>query len=282
MPGRLEGRVAVVTGGASGQGRGTCLRFASEGADVVVTDVNTAGGEATAKEVRELGRRALFVEMDVGSEAQTEAMAETTLRELGRLDAFVHAAAIPHANAGNPEWDGKRLSLVDTPIEDWDRVMRVNLTGTWLVNRAVARRMIAAGNGGSIVNIGSNGMFQPMPFNGDYCASKAGAWMLSRCLALELAQHRIRVNMIAPGLIDTPMAVTIRTEAGRRRWNETIPLGRVGKPSDIANAALFFVSDESCWITGKFLSVDGGLVDLPAGMPPDAYRSLAWSGSEAD
>ena len=139
-------------------------------------------------------------------------------------------------------------------------MLAVNLTGVMLTNRAVARRLIAQGEGGAIVNISSGAAKAPIRGLGDYCVSKAGVWMLTRCLALELAPNRIRVNTVAPGLIETPMTMAVTTDEERRqRQIEATPLARLGQPADIAEAALFLLSDQSSYITGQIIHPDGGL-----------------------
>jgi NAD(P)-dependent dehydrogenase (short-subunit alcohol dehydrogenase family) len=150
--------------------------------------------------------------------------------------------------------------VVNKPVEHWEKVLAVNLTGVMLTNRAVARRMIDRGSGGSIVNIASGAAKIPIPGSADYCVSKAGVWMLTKCLALELAPHGIRVNAIGPGFIETPMTERMREdEAAVQRIISTTPLGRLGQPLDIANAALFLASDEASFWTGEIVFPDGGL-----------------------
>jgi NAD(P)-dependent dehydrogenase (short-subunit alcohol dehydrogenase family) len=179
----------------------------------------------------------------------------------------VAAAGISHALhvSGEPR-EGDRMArrdasfIINKPVEYWEKVLAVNLTGVMLTNRAVAKKMVDGGVRGSIINIASGAAKIPLPGSADYCVSKAGVWMLTKVLALELASHGIRVNAIGPGFIETPMTATMREdEANVRRIVETTPLGRLGQPEDIANTALFLASDESSFWTGEILFPDGGL-----------------------
>jgi glucose 1-dehydrogenase len=256
MSGRLEGRVAVITGGSSGIGRGACLRFAREGARIVIADTYRDGGERTAAEIKQQGGDAIFIRTDTGSPADNDAMAQKAVDKYGRLDILIASAGISHAgyDSTRPETRSQRRSpILDKPLEEWERVMRVNLTGVMLSNQAAARRMIKAGNGGAIVNVSSIAAIMPAPLANDYCVSKAGVLMLSRVLALELAARKIRVNCILPGHIRTPMTAGLYDDARLMP-----PIGRYGEPDDTAAALLFFASDDSSYITGKYLAVDGG------------------------
>ncbi len=268
MSARLHDRVAVVTGGASGIGRATAELFAREGAHVVIADLNADKGQEAVAAVQAAGRRGLFVETDTSNEAANERLADAALKQFGRIDVLVAAAGISYAGYvsgedsgdGNPMIDAKGNALLDKPVERWEKVLGVNLTGVFLSDRAIARRMIAAGNGGVIVNIASAAAKVPARGLGDYCVSKAGVWMLSQVLALELAPHSIRVNAIAPGFIETPMTAAVTADEDRRqRISRRTPLGRLGEPQDIANTALFLAGDESSFMTGKLLHPDGGI-----------------------
>jgi len=258
MSGRLEERLAVITGGASGIGKGACLRFAREGAKIVIADIDRDGGERTAAEIKGEGGEAVFIRTDTGSAADNDAMAQKALDEYGRLDILIASAGISHAgyDPTRPEaalTSQRRCPIVDKPLEQWERVMRVNLTGVMLGNQAAARRMIKAGNGGAIVNVSSIAAIRPAALLSDYGVSKAGVLMLSRVLALELAPHKIRVNCILPGHIRTPMTAGLYDNAQLMP-----PICRYGEPADTAAALLFFASDDSSYITGKYLAVDGG------------------------
>lgn len=265
---RFQGKVAIVTGGASGMGRESSIRLAREGASVVVAGLpDDERGAETVGLVEDAGGQAVYVGVDVTREADCDAMAEAALEHFGRLDLCIAAAGISHAGyvsgevtEGEPLLGGSHRHVIHKPVEYWEKVLAVNLTGVMLTNRAVARRMIAQGEGGSIVNISSGAAKAPIRGMADYCVSKAGVWMMTRVLALELAPNDIRVNTVAPGLIDTPMTLAVTTDEERRqRRIEGIPLHRLGEPADIAEAALFLLSDQSSYITGQILHPDGGI-----------------------
>jgi len=277
MAERLAGKVAVVTGGASGIGRACALRFAAEGADLIIADLDAERAAAVVAEIEAAGRAALFVETDTASEDACEAMADAANERFGRIDVLVAAAGVAHgaSRGGAPrdkerpaaaskriraatEWEAG--SLLNKSLRSWQRVLDVNLTGVMLSDRAVARRMIAAGGGGSIINLGSAAGFVPFRGIGDYCISKAGVFMLTKILANELASHEIRVNALGPGLVETPMAATIlNDEVASKQILDITPMKRFAQPEEIADAALFLASDESAYITGEMLSIDGGM-----------------------
>ena len=266
MPGMLDGRVAVVTGGGSGMGRATCVRFAEEGADVIVADLNDEGGLATVREVEALGRRAFFQRVDTTDEPAVVALMQAAAERLGRLDVCVAAAGISYASylAGDEETDPfinpEAGLLLNKPTSSWQKVLDVNLTGVMLTNREAARAMIALGHGGTIVNFASEAAYRPSDRLQDYNVSKAGVVMLTKCLAIELAPHDIRVNAIAPGAHVTPMLesqLQARREAGLGDWDAT-PLGRAGEPREAANVVLFLASEQSSFVTGKTIGSDGG------------------------
>jgi len=267
MAGRLEGKVAVITGGASGIGRACAERFAEEGADIVVADLNAERGAETVAAVKALGRKANFVRTDTSVEADCEELAESAVRTHGAIDVLVAAAGISHAlYVSGAETHEVRTgtvaapSVLTKPTEYWEKVLNVNLTGVMMTDRAVARRMIAVGKPGSIINIASGAAKIPLAGSAEYCVSKAGVWMLTKVLALEIARHNIRVNAIGPGFIETPMTASMRADEQRlQRLISGVPLGRLGQPIDIANTALFLASDESSFFTGEIIFPDGGL-----------------------
>ncbi len=269
MTERMNDRVAIITGGASGIGRACALRFAEEGAAVMVADVNGDRAEAVAAEVIAAGGRAETVVVDTSSEEACDAMVAATVAAFGKVDACVAAAGISHAGyvsreveeqAGADRLDRHDMLVLDKALASWQRVIDVNLTGVMLTNRAVARAMVESRTPGSIVNIASVAAVTALKGSADYCVSKAGVWMLTKCLAGELARYQIRVNAVGPGYIKTSMsgAAVVHESWVREREAET-PMRRLGEPVDIANACLYLASDEASFVTGEIIFPDGGL-----------------------
>jgi NAD(P)-dependent dehydrogenase (short-subunit alcohol dehydrogenase family) len=257
---RLEGKNALVTGGASGIGRATCIRFAEEGANVFVADRNLKGAEETTAEVTRLRRKAIAHQIDVSDEAGVTAMVDRMVRDLGSVDVLVAAAGVSHAGYGE-SGEPRICPLHEKPLADWRRVLAINLDGVFLCDRAVARAMIQRGTGGRIINISSGAAKVPTPGVGEYSVSKAGVWMLCKVLAVELAPYNITCNAIGPGFINTPMTANIQEVDGfMKRLLDRVPLGRVGEPVDVANTALFLASDEGRYFTGSILHPDGGVI----------------------
>lgn len=270
---QLLDQVAVITGGANGIGKATALRFAQEGADIVVADVQADRGAETVAAVEELGRKAVFSQLDASSKDDNEAMAELALSTFGRLDILVAAAGISHADyrsndvENDLKFAARALDYLDQPalrfcdieLEDWRRVIEVNLTGTFLAMQACARPMIESDNGGRIVTIASIAAKNPDAGPIPYTSSKAGVWMLTKKAARELAPGNVRVNSIGPGFIETSMTALLdHVEDRNDELMKSIPMGRRGQPVEIANAALFLVSDQSSYMTGTILHPDGG------------------------
>ena len=249
--GRLEGKVAVVTGGGSGIGRAAATLFASEGAALVVADVAESAATATAEEIVTAGGRAEPVAVDVSDETQTHRMVETATTAFGRLDVLFNNAGIFPADDGG---------VLDTPPETWRRVMEVNLQGVWLGCRAAIPAMLASG-GGSIVNVASFvALMGAATAQVAYTASKGGVLSLTREVAVEYARQGVRVNAVCPGPIETPLLAELLADPARRaRRLVHVPMGRFGRPGEIAAAALFLASDESSFMTGSALVVDGGI-----------------------
>lgn len=272
--GRLSGRVAVVTGGGNGIGRATCVRFAEEGADVVVADVQEGPGAETVADIEAAGGRGVFVRLDASSRPDNDAMAQLAVDHFGRLDILVTAAGISNGEyrSGDLENDikvaTKNMEIAQTPgrafleldLDGWQRVIDVNLTGTLLAMQACAARMNDLGHGGSIITIASIAAKDPDAGPTPYVVSKAGVWMLTKKSARELAPLGIRVNSIGPGFIQTNMTQMVQfiNEERRAGIMAKIPLGRMGVPRDIANAALFLASDDASYMTGEILHPDGG------------------------
>lgn len=249
--GRLDGKVAVITGAASGIGRGTAARFAGEGAAIVIADLNAEGGEAAVRDCKENGGRAVFQKTDVSSDAAISAMVARAIKEFGRLDIIYNNAGI--GGAVGP--------LEQITVEDWDKSMAVLLRSVFLGIKHSVPEMRKVG-GGSIISTASVAGIRG--FNGlhAYCAAKAGVVNLTRSAALEFAKDKIRVNCICPGGINTP--ILHRNQPGMKEAMEQWmahgqPIQRTGHPEDIANMALFLASNDSEWITGQAMVVDGGL-----------------------
>lgn len=262
----LTGRVAVITGAGRMRsiGRAIAVELARAGCDVVVTgtgrdpqerprDEQEAGWcdiDSVADEVRALGRRALPVVCDVADPAAVEDLLARTVAEFGRVDVVVNNAA---ASRG-----GDRVPVLDLDIEAWDRVVAVNLRGTFLMTRAFGRRLVEQGEGGSIVNISSIGGKLSGAGTAAYSASKAGVQSLTSSSAKELGRHRIRVNAICPGVTRTGRLDDQTPEAWQAYVDANLPLGRVGTPQEVAFAAVFLASDQAAWVTGQAWNVDGG------------------------
>jgi NAD(P)-dependent dehydrogenase (short-subunit alcohol dehydrogenase family) len=244
---RLAGKVALVTGGGSGIGRGISIRYAEEGADVAVADMNLAGAEETSEEVRRLGHRGVALEANVTGRADCERIVRETVDALGKLDIFV-------ANAGI----GRPAAFLEVTEEDWNAVIDTNLNGVFFSCQAAARQMVSQGHGGRIIAMASVAAEQASGFMASYHSSKAAVRMLTKVMAIELGQHRITVNAIAPGVIETPLTVGL-VEAIRTSGREVAPMGRLGDPKDVANAALFLASDEAEYVSGGMIFVDGGM-----------------------
>jgi NAD(P)-dependent dehydrogenase (short-subunit alcohol dehydrogenase family) len=264
--GRLVGKVALITGGSSGLGRATAQRFAEEGADVVIADRDVRRGSHVAREIQSsFNCQARFIETDVASAASVDAMVAGVVAEFGRIDTVVAAAGISSAvyvsgEVGPRDDDPDARLLINVDVAAWQRVLDVNLTGVMLTDRAVARHMIATGTAGTIVNIASSAARIALPGAADYCVSKAGVVMLTQVLAMELLPHNIRVNAIGPGFIETPMTQGMQEDPeGLAMMTGMTPMGRLGKPHEIANAALYLACDESSYTTGHTLYPNGGM-----------------------
>jgi NAD(P)-dependent dehydrogenase (short-subunit alcohol dehydrogenase family) len=249
---RLRDKVVLITGGASGMGRLAAVTFAREGARVVALDVSANAGEDVAGEITDHGGQALFVQGDVGREEQVRAAVRRAVERFDRLDVLYNNAGI------FPEKDG---SVVDVEESVWDRVMTVNLKGIYLCCKHGIPELIRAG-GGSIINVASFVALVGCTVPQDaYTASKGGVIALTKSLAVQFGPKRIRANAIAPGPIETPLLTSWllnNPEAKQLRLNR-IPLGRFGRPEDIVQMALYLASDESTWVNGSVLVVDGGI-----------------------
>lgn len=263
--GRMEGKVAIITGGASGIGKACAMRFAQEGAEILIADLVAARCEAAAEEIRRTTNgRAIYAETDVCSEDDIASMAQHAMDEFGRIDCVVAAAGVSSAGyvsgQATPADGTFSGELLNQPVEDWNRVLQINLTGVMLTDRIVARHMVAQGTGGSIVNIASTAARVALPGAADYNVSKAGVVMLTNVFAHEVAEHNIRVNAIGPGFIRTPMTQGMQdTTEGTEMMVGMTPMGRLGTPEEMANTALYLASDESSYTTGQTIYPNGGM-----------------------
>jgi len=253
MSGQLDGKVALVTGGASGIGRATALALAREGAKLIIADRNDEGGQQTVHMITEQGGDAAFVQVDVTQARQVEAMISTTVATYGRLDCA-------HNNAGIGA--RPRALLHELPEESWDRVLSINLKGVWLCMKYEIMQMLKQG-GGAIVNTASiMGLVGSWSRSGAYNASKHGVVGLTKTAALEYATSGIRVNAVCPGYIRTPLieeALTSNPEM-EAQIVARHPIGRMGRPEEIADAVVWLCSDAASFVTGHTMTVDGGYV----------------------
>lgn len=245
----LAGKVALVTGSRRGIGKTIALAFAEAGADVALCDLVLEDGQlqSVAQEIRNLGRRSLFVRADTRQKKDIDDLVEKVIGELGRIDTLVNNAGV---SINSP--------ILDMGEEDWDRTLDINLKGYFLCSQAVGRRMVQQ-KSGTIINLASQFAFRVTAGMGAYSISKAGVAMLTRVLALELGKFAIRANAIAPGMVKTEINRSRRSDSELlKRIESTIPLGRIAETDDLVGTALFLASDASRYITGQTLLVDGG------------------------
>jgi len=238
---RLEHKVAVVTGGVSGIGEAIACRMAEEGARVIAADV-------TAQETRLGSGRLLPLRVDVSDLVSVDSMVRAVLNRCGRLDCLVNSAGI-----------GRDTPFLETTLEVFDRIIAVNLRGSFIVGQAVARAMSGRG-GGVIINVASVSGIVGNSGRSAYAASKGGVIALSRAMAVDLAPLGIRVNVIAPGPVDTPLVERMHPEEAREKWIQRTPMHRYGRPEEVAGAAVFLCSDDASFITGHVMAIDGGFL----------------------
>jgi glucose 1-dehydrogenase len=257
--GLLDGKVAIVTGGARGIGLAIAKRYVAEGAAVVIADIEEAAGTRAAQSLGEAKCR--FIRTDVAQASEATKVVAETCAAYGKLDVLVNNAGIIHA-----------ADFLDLAEVDFDRVLRVNLRGAFLVGQAAARRMVeqvkAGGAGGAIINMSSINASVAIANQTPYCVSKGGLSQLTKVMALSLAPYNIRVNAIGPGSIMTAMMASVATdrEAKRRVLSRT-PLGRIGAPDEVAAVAAFLASDDASYVTGEIIYVDGGRLALNYTVP---------------
>lgn len=250
----LEGKVAIVTGAGRGVGKGIALGYAQAGANIIIAELDVPAGETVAREIRALGREALVVATDVTKNDQVENMVARTMAKFGKIDILCN-------NVGGNK--GLRILVTNMEEDVWDSIVDLNLKSTFLCNRAVARVMIEQKQG-NIINIASTGALRPGPGNTPYTAAKAGVIQFTQSLAVELAVYHIRVNCIIVGTMEVPGV----QKQGRV---QNIPLGRLGRPEDIAPAAIYLASSASEYVTGETIAVRGG----PMARPGDLQMASA-------
>ena len=253
----LEGKVAVVTGGNSGIGMAIVLELAERGASIAIDYVaHPEATEALAQRVAAMGDQVMAVEADVGKAADLARLVDGTVRRFGRVDIMVNNAGVE-----------TRTSVLETTEAQYDAVLDVNLKSAFFGTQLAARQMIKQGGGGRIINISSVHEDWPMPGNIAYCLSKGGMRMLTRTAGLELAPHRILVVGVAPGAVATPInQVTMRDPALMQRLAAAIPLGRMGRPEEIARVVAFLAGDGASYVTATTIVADGGMMQQSPGL----------------
>jgi len=256
MAGRVSGKVALITGGGSGIGRATAIAFAREGAKVAIADYNREGGERTVQTIKNSGSEAMFIEVNVAVAKQVETMVAQAVETYGRLDCAFNNAGI-EGEMGH----GAPINIADCSEENWSRIIAINLTGVFLCMKYEIPQMLKQG-GGSIVNTASAAGLIGLPGGTAYVASKHGVAGLTKSAALEYGRAGIRINAVCPGFIRTAMVERIidRGSISEDAMITAEPIGRIGKPEEIANAVLFLCSDDASFVTGLPMPVDGGYV----------------------
>ena len=248
---RLQDKVAVVTGAGTGIGQAIALAFAEAGAALVVDYVGKASVSAeTINKISAIKGKALGIDADISLPADVNTLVQKTVAAFGKLDIFVNNAGIE-----------KKVPFVDYALDEWQKIIAINLTGPFLCAQAAAKQMIQQGTGGRIINISSIHEDLPMPTNAPYCASKGGLRMLMRTIAVELASHQITVNNIGPGAIYTPIDKDVESDAKlNAKILAEIPMGRWGKPEEVAQLAVYLASDDAAYVTGSTHFIDGGML----------------------
>lgn len=250
---KLQNKVAIITGAATGIGQAIAIAMAREGANVVVDYVGSPDApKDTVQQIQSAAGKALAVAADVSQPDQVANLIAQTVAQFGKLDIFVNNAGIE-----------KKMPFLETPIDVWNKVIAVDLTGPFLCAQAAAKQMVVQGSAGRIINISSVHEDLPMPTNAPYCAAKGGLRMLTRTIAVELAPHNITVNNIGPGAIYTPIDADIQAQPEvEKQLMAEIPLGRWGKPEEVAGLAVFLASDDAAYMTGSTYFIDGGMLRM--------------------
>lgn len=250
----LDGKVGIVTGGTSGIGRDAAVLFAQAGAKVVVAGRREAEGKETIDLVRAAGGDGLFVKTDVSLAAEVQALVQKAVEKFGRLDVAFNNAGI----------EGNWLPIAEQSEEDWDRTIDINLKGTWLCLKYEIQQMLKQGGGGAIVNMASIAGLIGSPGAATYCASKHGVMGLTKSAALETARSGIRVNVVCPAVIETPMGERLWGEPEARKFALGFhPIGRFGRPMEVAEAVVWMCSERASFMTGQSLVLDGGFLAGP-------------------
>ncbi len=254
----LKDKVAIITGGGRGIGRGVALRYAKEGAKLALVDIQQHLDEtAAALDASGTGVEYIALQSDVSSSADVQRFFDKTIERFGRLDILVNNAGI-----GNPP-----VPIIDMPEDAWDRTLAVNLKSVFLCSKLAAKQFIAQGGGGRIISVASQAGKTGYPILTPYCASKAGVILFTQAFAKEVGAHKINVNCVCPGTIDTPLlrgagiGLDISDDQfmeGIKRMLPTIPLGRIGYPEDVANVITFLASDDADYMTGQAINISGG------------------------
>ena len=254
MSTELQNKVALVTGGTTGIGRDTAVLFAKAGAKVVVSGRRETEGEETSNLIRAAGGDGLFVKSDVSKSSDVQSLVQKTVEKFGRLDIAFNNAGI----------EGKWVPLIEQSLEDWDAVIDINLKGTWLCLKYEIQQMLKQGGGGTIVNMSSVAGLMGAAGAGVYCASKHGVIGLTRTAALEYARSGIRINAVCPAVIETAMADRAFADPeANKRVLALHPIGRFGKPMEVAEAVLWLCSSKSSFMTGHYIVLDGGMLAGP-------------------
>jgi NAD(P)-dependent dehydrogenase (short-subunit alcohol dehydrogenase family) len=256
---RLESKNAIVTGGAAGIGKAIAMALAQEGANVTIADVQLDKANAVAKEIRSLGRKALAIQCDVGDSAQVDAMVQQAASELGGLNILVNNAAVISQGA-----------FWEVSDEIWNKIIRNNLSSVFFCSRAAARVMIAQKQGGCIISMSSIHATLSEPSAGPYTAAKGGIEAMSRTMATELAPHKVRVNCVAPGATYSELTTPMYTDSVKQALYQRVPMREIAQPEWIAAGVVFLASDESRYMTGQVLTLDGGYV-MDGSLPGAKY-----------